>query len=338
MEKEFLNAADSTVLFTAWNSGENITTPEIEWSFVVDPFLEDSVGTDKSPKEWTPRHEYGGNRFPIRLVVFLHAVSARVLEDESSIVFPRNKEVPCELCFSDYKTAHTLDESDPMWLHPEEVDTVKVVVYRFIRAQLSGSILINAFDKANTKNQTCRQFASIPAAAAVALADAIVTSLANVMDDKDGPHSTCTMHDITCALSGIATAEEIEALLDHFHDKLRDQKMTASECAGIRFVVISLPPFPPSFPSYPPLALVHGISIYSNMLTVYDHRLYTGPPYVKFNGVLRDPTSQHLHGNTYINSLFASASSLRKISGASAIPTGNKVYRGMTGGIPLTMP
>jgi len=42
-------------------------------------------------------------------------------------------------------------------------------------------------------------------------------------------------------------------------------------------------------------------------------KLYTGPPYVKFNSCQRDPTSKDFHGNFYINSLFASASSLRNI-------------------------
>ena len=117
--------------------------------------------------------------------------------------------------------------------------------------------------------------------------------------------------------------------------------MTISECVGIRFVVISLPPFPPYHPpsfSKPSFVLKMYKYLYKYVDNVCDHRLYTGQPYVMFNFVLRDLTSQDLYRTSYMNSLFASVSSLRKFSGASAIPAGKKVYCGMAGGSPLTMP
>jgi len=96
-------------------------------------------------------------------------------------------------------------------------------MYRFVRAQLSGSILSNAFDKATDNNRMCRKFSSTGTAAN--LADVSIASLAGVMEEKDEPHSTCKMHHLSCALGEIASGEEIEALLDNFHDKLKDQRM-----------------------------------------------------------------------------------------------------------------
>jgi len=75
MQKEFLDALDSKVSFTAWNSSHKVTKPEVEWKFVIDPFVKESASKSKSSKDWTTRHEYGGNGFPIQLTVSLHAVS-----------------------------------------------------------------------------------------------------------------------------------------------------------------------------------------------------------------------------------------------------------------------
>jgi len=72
------------------------------------------------------------------------------MQEESSIVFG-NQEVP-KLCFCNHKTTHTLEESDPIRLHPEEVNKFKIVMYRFVRAQFCGSILSKAFDKATNNN------------------------------------------------------------------------------------------------------------------------------------------------------------------------------------------
>jgi hypothetical protein len=50
--------------------------------------------------------------------------------------------------FGNYKDAHKLDKSDPLWLHAKEVDKAKVVLCRYIKSQLTGQSLINALDKA----------------------------------------------------------------------------------------------------------------------------------------------------------------------------------------------
>ena len=290
MFHEFCRANDSTEEFTAWNSGENRTFARKEWQFVVEPFHPTSVREDKSPKQWDLKHEYGGNRFPIRLEVFLHAVSATVREESSLRVL--RVQIKGDTKFGDYKTAHLRDRQDPLWLHREEVDLVEVVMMRFVKAQLRGSSLENAFDKASRRGIPCRKIEGL--ASANKLAQDVCATVATVLKAKDGPDSTCTVGDLAAALTGIVTAEEMGALVDHFHTLLAQQKITEAECIGIR--------------------------------------MYTGPPYVKFNGVLRDTTDQdQKKGNSYINSIFATGSALRKISGASAIPHGRKLYRGMAG-------
>ena len=118
MKREFLGAPDSEDAFTAWNSGPNETNCIKEWHFVVDPFEDTPGWQDLSPEEWTPRYKYGGNRIPIRLEVFMHAMSAS----------PWDKK---EKRFGDYKHAHKLDKKDPQWLHEKEVDKVKVVLCRY---------------------------------------------------------------------------------------------------------------------------------------------------------------------------------------------------------------
>ena len=85
---------------------------------MVDPFEDTQGWQDLSPEEWTPRYKYGGNRIPIRLEVFMHAMSAS----------PWDKK---EKRFGDYKHAHKLDKKDPQWLHEKEVDKVKVVLCRY---------------------------------------------------------------------------------------------------------------------------------------------------------------------------------------------------------------
>ena len=74
---------DSNEEFEAWNSGRNVTTPKKELDFVMDPYgfkhrerearaqgLRDNKDwQEQDPEEWTPKHEYGGHRTPIRLEV-----------------------------------------------------------------------------------------------------------------------------------------------------------------------------------------------------------------------------------------------------------------------------
>lgn len=60
---------------------------------------------------------------------------------------PSTTTAASKVCFGDYKKAHTLDKSDPRWLHEKEVDMVKVVLCRFITSQLDGISLRNALVK-----------------------------------------------------------------------------------------------------------------------------------------------------------------------------------------------
>ena len=115
--------------------------------------------------------------------------------------------------FGDYKKAHLLDKRDPRWLHEKEVDMVKVVLCRFVTAQLDGLSLRNALFK--TSNINLRQ--------AESKADKIVEALMKgLRDGGDGSASTCTYGFLlqTVQQENAATEVELEALLDHFHARL----------------------------------------------------------------------------------------------------------------------
>jgi hypothetical protein len=70
--RECQKCKDSLDSFTAWNSGPNITNSSKELDFVVEPFETPEGWQDQDPKDWKPKHEYGGNRIPIRLEVLMH--------------------------------------------------------------------------------------------------------------------------------------------------------------------------------------------------------------------------------------------------------------------------
>ena len=74
--KECQEMSDSLDDFEAWNSGKNITNASRELRFVRDPFLRPEGWQAKDPSEWVPAYDYGGNRTPIRLEVFMHVLSA----------------------------------------------------------------------------------------------------------------------------------------------------------------------------------------------------------------------------------------------------------------------
>ena len=73
---------------------------------MVAPYEESSVSADKPPSQWKLKHDYGGNRVPIRLQVFLHAAGCVGSDGKQ---------------FGNYKEAATLDPKDDAWLHPHEV-------------------------------------------------------------------------------------------------------------------------------------------------------------------------------------------------------------------------
>jgi hypothetical protein len=52
---------------------------------------------EKDPEDWKPKHEFGGNRTPIRLEVFMHALSAKE-EVQSALAgagVVRRRSIPC---------------------------------------------------------------------------------------------------------------------------------------------------------------------------------------------------------------------------------------------------
>jgi len=141
MKMEATESPDSLDSYDAWNSGKNTTTPKKEWFFVNDPYK--SVSKNKSPSEWEPRHEFGGNRRPIRLQVMMHALSATPMSDQmGALLFEKGKTF-----FGEYEKAPEYAEKDPRWLHVEEVSMVKVLLLRLAKSQLDAVSLINALDK-----------------------------------------------------------------------------------------------------------------------------------------------------------------------------------------------
>ena len=216
MHKEHTQKADSQEEFEAWNSGKNVTTPQKEWDFVVEPFDPASVCAGTLPANWEPKHaDYGGNRAPIRLQVFLHATSATCASEQGVIAF------------GNYKHAGGLKDSDELWLHPEEVSMVKVVLLRFVKSQLDGLSLRAAYTRKNIV---------VGAMAAQPKADKIVKALSTYLGETDGAASKSTFGGVVQALEkdNVASAEELEALMDYFHAKFALEKLTEAEVIAAR--------------------------------------------------------------------------------------------------------
>ena len=220
--------------------------------------------------------------------------------------------------FGEYKFASSLDKNDPRWLHAKEVDMVKVVLCRFIKSQLTGQSLINAFGEADEKKRKAWLSQNVPSVVtwttsrhnkppalnlrkADIRAARIIKALSQGLGDGgDGSDSKCTFAFVlqTVLKKKAATEWELEALLDHFHALFASKPI--NECEVIA------------------------------------GRAYTGPLYVKMNGSLRKASKKfgeqaHLKGNSYTNLIYACNSLLRKFSEISIIPPGRKVSRGMSG-------
>jgi hypothetical protein len=232
MKIETNDCKDSGANFEAWNSGLNLTKPRKEWDYVYEPFKK--VCKDKPPSDWEQKHDgdWGGNRFPIRLQVFMHAHSAIPMSKPmGASLFGKDK--PSQYgersFFGDYKEAHEKwDVSDPRWLHPEEVSMVKVVILRFVKSQLDGVSLINALNKHdNLSGKYSVEQANIKA-------NEIVKALDEGLREKDGSHSSCSHGFLVDALAHISTKEEVEAIIDHFHKKLADAELSEAEVIGLR--------------------------------------------------------------------------------------------------------
>jgi hypothetical protein len=201
----------------------------------------------------------GGVRFPIRLEVFMHVLSVNE--------------------FGDYKKAHTLPCNDRRWLHAEEVSMVKIVLLRFVKGQLDGVSLKNALSSLKAQSSRVlipdgmRVVTSNIEANKEARADKIVESLdkafMRLQCNQDGCDSNvstrisckhhpdgwdpkcykCFYKDLVNALQDTVTKEELKAIIDHFHTKLKEAQVSEPELIGLR--------------------------------------LYSGPLYLKKNGSLR---------------------------------------------------
>ncbi len=214
MKKESTEGPDATDIFRAWNSGPNDTLSLKEWDFLYEPFVPASVSQHKPQREWKLKHDYGGNRFPIRLEVFMHVLSA--IHMASGIRF------------GDYKKAHELPETDPQWLHPDEVGFVKVIILRFVKSQLDAVSLINAFGKnAGLKGKYNLERAR-------KIVGRIVAALTEGLHERDGSASSCTYEFLVGKFKGIVTEEEIEAILEHYHAKFAGENMSEAEVIGMR--------------------------------------------------------------------------------------------------------
>ena len=297
--------------FEAWNSGRNVTTTAKEWDFVVEPYDPSTVKAEVDPAAWRPKHDnYGGERKPIRLQVFAHACSARDVKASGETV-----------AYDKYKEAYKLPRDDPRWLHLEEVDMVRVLLLRHAKSQLDGQSLISALDAKKLKLQ--REETGAEGGAGVGrikLADAeastIVSHLSQVLRDTDGPASNCSFDIIVEALREVTSREILEAIVDYFHDKIARARLTLKELIACR--------------------------------------LYTGPVYVKMNTALREAglalertretpegadqereSAERERGggsvNKYVNTVTLCASAMLKIASVCRIPTGRKVWRGISG-------
>jgi Ca2+-binding EF-hand superfamily protein len=396
MQKETTGSKDSNEVFEAWNSGSNKTTPQKEWDFVYEPFKPESVTKEKPPREWVPKHTYGGNRFPIRLQVFLHALLA----------------TSNGIRFGNYKHAYKLDVKDVQWLHQDEVSMVKVVILRFVKAQLDGVSLINALSKHGIRATLTAEKANIKA-------DRIVGALDKALHETDGSDSNCTYEILVGKLKGIASEKEIEAILDHFHKKFAEVNVSEAEVIGLRQysgplyvkingslrlvgahikMVVSLPcalelctqdvqqTFKEAVVAVAQvnaenisLEFVSELQFSQTKSTHQGKKIYdkvtrievrVGAPAQKEKaeeicmrlterGIKTELASktvpaaqelsqsmsvveaaavvalcEHLKGNRYVNTIYAVASGMRKISRVSRIPRGRRVYRGM-GGVKL---
>jgi hypothetical protein len=187
MRKQATESEDSAEFFEAWNSGLNKTFPSKEWDFVVDPFKRESISKDKDPTEWTPKHDYGGKRGPIRIEVFLHGLSA--MQTMSGIRF------------GDYKKTHEIPFEIPQWVHVTEVSFVKVVLLWLVKSQLGGVALFNAFNK----NAGLRLTGKSRVEKANILTRRIIETLSKVLHEKDGSESTCTYEFLVDKLKVLVT-------------------------------------------------------------------------------------------------------------------------------------
>jgi len=204
--------------------------------------------------------------------------------------------------YGNYKTASSCAREDPFYLDPEEVFLVKIILLRFVKSQIEPIALRNALNKLRN---------DLAAKGEEELADRsnqIRTALARAFQDRQfqskfaARHCRAAYEVVQEAILLVVNEPELEALIDHFQERLRKENFSRADIIGVR--------------------------------------LYTGPPYVKMNGAMRQKSgffpekflsAAVLEGNHYKNTIFAAVSGLVKLSNASSIPVGGALYRGMAG-------
>lgn len=104
---------------------------------------------------------------------------------------------------------------------------VKVVLLRFVKSQLDGMSLRAAFKQGGL---------ALEDKEAPLKADKILHTLGGYLDRTDGPRSTSTFAGAVEALGAdtVATEAELEALIDYFHAKFKQQNIKAGEVIATR--------------------------------------------------------------------------------------------------------
>jgi hypothetical protein len=109
-----------------------------------------------------------------------------------------------------------------------KVDLVQGITLRFVKSQLDTVSLINAFSKkASLKGTHKFEWVRMKVGR-------IVEALSEGLREKDGSASSCTYKFLVGKLTekGIATEEEIETILDHYHVILTEDNMSETVVIG----------------------------------------------------------------------------------------------------------
>lgn len=153
---------------------------------------------DGPRSKWALRHDYTGDRDPIRLRVFLYAVQAT----------GRNGKV-----YADFEAARHLAKNDPMYLTEEEVELVKMVVLRFVKAQIDERVLKMFKPDANDGTvQTLRKL----------LSDALV--IEEILKEFH-------LRDLIQAVSSVVSVEQLTRMIEHFRQRLGKAGLIEMEVA-----------------------------------------------------------------------------------------------------------
>jgi len=242
MLSEFNASADSESEWETSNYGGITTTPALEWEYVVNP---DMAKT------------YPGGRTPIKIEMFLYAVSAKGFD------------------------MLLLDAA----LDDGERATVQVAVLRRCKAQLDVTFLRKVLlrrvvqaqvDKLVDTLDTALQEHGLPA-------PSLGASCLGATAQTSGEKHLRLLQQVRELTHALLSEDELERMIEMERGRMRQGNLTKEELIAVR--------------------------------------LYTGPPFMKFNTVLRNTTgnlpdfmTKHLQGNKYITSIHTSVSGMVKLS------------------------